>query len=131
MRTKITGPVSPPRQPRLLDRMVPLPQVITKVMKRHWEGVRALHNEDLESGFGRVYLPMALSRKYPTADREWGWQWVFPSYKRSLDPRSRIERRHHVSQDMIFKAVKGAILPHVQALSGINPKHRQHQYCNH
>jgi integrase len=60
-------------------------------------------------------LPFALERKYPQADREWGWRYVFPSIKRSVDPRSGMERRHHVSPESIQRAVKRAI-----TLAGVN-----------
>jgi site-specific recombinase XerD len=71
--------------------------------------VRLLHEKDLSEGFGEVYLPYALSRKYPAAAREWWWQYAFPSAKLSLDPRSGITRRHHASADSVQREVKKAI----------------------
>jgi site-specific recombinase XerD len=71
--------------------------------------VRLLHQEDLLEGYGEVYLPDALERKYPAASKEWMWQWVFPAARRSLDPRSGKERRHHVSESLLQKAVKDAV----------------------
>ena len=59
-------------------------------------------------GFGRVYLPYALARKYPNAAREWAWQYVFPSQNRSRDPRGGEVRRHHVDEKNIQRAVKNA-----------------------
>jgi site-specific recombinase XerD len=56
-----------------------------------------------------VYLPFALDRKYPNADREWGWQYVFPASRRSLDPRRHVERRHHASTDVLQRAIKRAV----------------------
>ncbi len=70
---------------------------------------RVLHKQDLNEGFGRVYLPFALERKYPNAAREWGWQYVFPALKRSRDPRTGIERRNHVAPESLQRAVKNAI----------------------
>ena len=67
------------------------------------------HQKDLKEGYGSVYLPYALSRKYRTADREWGWQYVFPSRKRSVDPRSGKIRRHHLNQQVLQRAIKSAI----------------------
>jgi len=64
-----------------------------------------LHNADLESGFGEVYLPFALEKKYPNASREKGWQYLFPSEKRSKDPRSDKERRHHISPSIVRQNV--------------------------
>lgn len=77
------------------DRVTMLPRNLVEPLRTHLARVRQLHERDLEAGFGRVYLPFALDRKYPNADREWGWQYVFPSARRSVDPRSGIERRHH------------------------------------
>jgi integrase len=68
-----------------------------------------LHGQDLERGYGSVYLPYALAKKYPTADREWIWQYVFPSYSLSQDPRSGVTRRHHLSESTIQKALKKAV----------------------
>jgi len=67
-------------------------------LQRHLEGVRLIHTKDLGDGFGEVYLPDALERKYPQAGRQWGWQYVFPAGKRSIDPRSSKERRHHIDE---------------------------------
>ena len=71
--------------------------------------VRKLHETDLADGFGEVYMPGALGRKYPAACREWGWQYVFPSARLSVDPRSKKTRRHHVSDAGIQKAMKKAV----------------------
>ena len=68
-----------------------------------------LHQKDLRDGYGSVSLPSALERKYRNASRDWGWQFVFPSLKRSRDPRSGIERRHHISPESLQAAVKRAI----------------------
>lgn len=91
------------------DRITILPSSLKQSLQRHLLRAKALHEQDLNDGFGQVYLPFALSRKYSNADREWGWQYVFPSAKRSLDPRSGIMRRHHVSETAIQKAVTGAV----------------------
>jgi hypothetical protein len=60
--------------------------------------VRTLRERDLAEGFGSVYLPFALSRKYPNADREWKWQYVFPATQRSVDLRLGVTRRHHIDE---------------------------------
>jgi site-specific recombinase XerD len=70
------------------------------------EAVKALHHQNLEERFGEVYIPEAPARKYPNALRETSWQWVFPARERSLDPRSARERRHHVRESRLQKAVK-------------------------
>jgi integrase len=69
---------------------------------------KTLHDNDLERGYGRVELPYALERKYPNANREWGWQYVFPSHKHSKDPRSERIGRHHLHESGLQKAVKRA-----------------------
>jgi site-specific recombinase XerD len=91
------------------DRITMLPASLIEPLRTHLAKVRELHNTDLEQGFGRVYLPNALAAKYPNADREWGWQYVFPSSRRSCDPRSGVERRHHAPEDSLQRAVKRAI----------------------
>ena len=91
------------------DRVTMLPAILIEPLRTHLLRVRTLHEADLRDGFGRVYLPHALASKYPNADREWGWQYVFPSSRRSIDPRSGIERRHHAPEDALQRAVKQAI----------------------
>lgn len=91
------------------DRVTVLPGSLIEPLRTHLSRVRGLHEADLRAGFGRVYLPHALASKYPNADREWGWQYIFPSSRRSLDPRSGIERRHHAPEDALQRAVKQAI----------------------
>lgn len=86
-----------------------LPRSLVKPLCLHLEKVRLLHQEDLNEGFGEVYLPYALERKYPAANKAWGWQYVFPSSRRSVDPRSGKERRHHVSPEGLQRAVHHAI----------------------
>ena len=90
------------------DRTTILPRNLRDALQAQIEAVKALHHQDLEEGFGVVYLPEALARKYPKAARETGWQWVFPARARSLDPRSGKERRHHVRESGLQKAVKRA-----------------------
>lgn len=91
------------------DRTTLLPDTIVDPLKTHLETVRHLHTVDLEEGFGRVHLPYALSKKYPNANREWSWQYVFPSSKKSTDPRSGMMRRHHIHPSSIQRAVKSAV----------------------
>src|SRR5437773_5337095 len=93
------------------DRVTMLPVNLAKALERHLHKVRAQHEEDLEAGFGRVYLPFALIRKFPNADREWAWQYVFPSPRLSVDPRSKSQekRRHHIDESVLQDAVKKAV----------------------
>lgn len=88
------------------DRVTPLPDSIIPDLRRQIERVRLLHEEDLSAGFGEVYLPTALENKYPNASRELAWQYLFPSPKRSLDPRSGRERRHHMDESGLQRTIK-------------------------
>jgi len=90
------------------DRVTMLPVSLIPALREHLEGVKKAHLSDLAEGFGQVMLPYALDRKYPNADQEWSWQWVFPAQSRSKDPRSGIERRHHVMEKNLQNAVKVA-----------------------
>lgn len=91
------------------DRVTMLPQSLVPVLQQHLERVKALHEQDLQAGYGAVFLPNALDRKYPNAAREWGWQYVFPSANLSTDPRSGEVRRHHVQDQAVQRAVKQAV----------------------
>ena len=91
------------------DRVTMLPQSIAKILQAHLRAVRAVHEADLRAGCGYVYLPSALSRKYPNAGREWGWQYVFPAAARSADPRSGAIRRHHIQEQAFQRALKQAV----------------------
>lgn len=86
-----------------------LAQPVIPLLRTHMKRVMALHHADLEEGFGEVYLPPALARKYTHAAKETPWQYLFPSKKRSVDPRSNKERRHHVMESGLQKAVKLAV----------------------
>jgi integron integrase len=90
------------------DRRTMLPAAVKAPLAAHLEQVRQLHRHDLAQGFGRVYMPDALQRKYPHANREWGWQWVFPALQISLDPRSGEQGRHHLHESVLQRAVKEA-----------------------
>lgn len=68
----------------------------------------ALHDRDLAAGFGAVWLPDALARKYPSAPRAWGWQYVFPANRISIDPRSGVMRRHHLDERLVQRAFAAA-----------------------
>lgn len=91
------------------ERATTLPRVLSVELQRHLERVRELHDRDIGQGFGRVWMPDALAVKYPNADASWSWQWVFPSGKRSIDPRSGVERRHHVGHQIIQRAMHDAV----------------------
>lgn len=92
------------------DRVTVLPLSLIASLKAHLVKVKALHAADLENGFGRVYMPMALDKKYPSAGIDWAWQYVFPSGKLSVDPRSGDTRRHHIQDQAIQRAVRQAVV---------------------
>lgn len=90
------------------DRLVPLPKRLIEHLHKQLEHARQTHQIDLAAGFGRVSLPCALARKYPRADAEWVWQYVFPSTQRAMDPRTGETKRHHLYDSYMEDAVKRA-----------------------
>ncbi len=90
------------------DRVVPLPDSCIEALQPHLAEVKILFEQDLAEGHGEVFLPDALARKYPKAATEWRWQYVFPSQRLSVDPRSKQVRRHHLHENGLQKAVKQA-----------------------
>jgi integron integrase len=93
----------------LKDRVTMLPGRLRRPLREHLVHVKAMHERDVALGFGQVYLPDALERKYPRAARSWAWQYVFPALKRSLDPVSGQVRRHHVLEKSLQNAIKNAV----------------------
>ena len=92
------------------DRIAPLPYVVKAALPTWLARVKRVHERDLTAGFGAVFLPGALARKYPGAEREWGWQWIFPAEHRSRDPRTGAERRHHLHESVVQRAVHQAVV---------------------
>lgn len=90
------------------DRVTMLPDSLTVPLKEHLAHVKQLHEQDLAYRLGAVYLPYALEAKYPNANREWCWQYVFPAKTLSIDPRSKRKRRHHISASSLQKATRAA-----------------------
>ena len=90
------------------DRVTVLPENLMLSLQAHLEKVKALHERDLDAGSGAVFLPDALAVKYPNAAKSWGWQYVFPSSNRSIDPRSGVERRHHINESSVQRGVREA-----------------------
>ena len=103
------------------DRITVLPASIESRLKLHLEEVRMYFEKDLKEGSGCAKLPKALDRKYPNADHEWGWQWVFPAHRHYLDPESGIRCRHHLDESVLQRAVKEAV-----TLAGI----KKHGTCH-
>jgi integron integrase len=91
------------------DRITVLPRAVSRHLRAHLEEVRMLHEQDLDEGFGAVWMPYALARRYPAAPREWEWQYVFPADRRSLDSRGGVVRRHHLGDQAFQRAMRQAV----------------------
>jgi integron integrase len=112
------------------DRVTILPDKLITPLREQIITVKKLHDADLQEGFGEVFLPYALDRKYPNANRELRWQYVFPSEVRSLDPRSGRERRHHSHPSILQEAVKEAIIK-ANILKTGSPHTLRHSFATH
>ena len=91
------------------DRVTVLPSVVKEKLENHIKKVEKLHAKDIGNGLGSVYLPYALDKKYPNAEKEIGWQYIFPSSQISVDKRTGKKRRHHVDENNLQRVVKIAI----------------------
>ena len=112
------------------DRVTMLPETSVAALQAHLAKVNALHKEDLAAGFGEVYLPFALDKKYPNAGREWGWQYTFPSKNLSVDPRSGKTRRHHLDEKGVQRAVKQAVRD-AELTKPATPHTLRHSFATH
>jgi integron integrase len=92
------------------DRVVPFPAVVRAALPTWLSRVQRVHAADLEKGLGSVFLPDSIGRKYPGADRDWGWQYVFPAERTSVDPRTEVARRHHLHETVIQRALRAAVV---------------------
>ena len=91
------------------DRVTPLANELAPLLEAQIEKAKLMHEKDLANGYGSVHLPYALSKKYSNADKAFAWQYVFPSRNIALDPRSSIQRRHHIDSSVVNKAIKRAV----------------------
>jgi integron integrase len=112
------------------DRVTVLPEAVVEPLRLHIAKMKAQHDEDLSKGFGSVEMPSALARKYPNAEYEWGWQYVFPASQFSRDPRSGIIRRHHLYETSVQKAVRKAAME-AGITKPVGPHTFRHSFATH
>ncbi len=112
------------------DRVTILPHTLRQPLQQHLQGVKELHQKDLAAGHGDVYLPYALERKYPNANREWGWQYVFPAHHLSVDPLTHQIRRHHLDESGLRKAIHQAA-QQTGLIKPVGPHTLRHSFATH
>ncbi|OGR01737.1 MAG: integrase [Deltaproteobacteria bacterium RIFOXYA12_FULL_61_11] len=112
------------------DRVSVLPESLIPGLQQQLEKVKKVHEADIAAGFGEVFLPDALAGKYKAAARNWGWQYVFPSPQRSIDPRSGKERRHHVLPESVQRAVREAARA-AELTKHVTPHVLRHSFATH
>ncbi len=112
------------------DRITVLPDSLIAPLREHLEQVRAIHQKDLNEGFGSAYMPFGLAKKFPNAHKEWIWQYIFPASSRSIDPLDKVTRRHHIHETAVQKAVKAAAQA-AKIQKRVSPHTFRHSFATH
>jgi len=112
------------------DRVTMLPESLRTALQEHLQRVKLVHEQDLKAGLGAVWMPEGLGRKYPSAAREWPWQYVFPAKSIAIDPADGIRRRHHLKEDTLQRAVKVAAA-RAKLVKKVTPHTLRHSFATH